>query len=237
MTTTTTRRTLAVVMGLAAAAGPGCAFMDGITASMVRAGILAPTSPRASGLAGDAVVEVRTGSGRGTGVAVEGGYVLTAAHVVDGAARASVYRHSLIPGAPAAMESATVVWTDSMSDTALLRPESREACGPSGDACEGEAWLVTLAASGQGIAGPTRRPRLRLAQILPNRRFAVDGGVQPGDSGSPLVQGGRVVGVVRSADRYASAGTVTTAVRDLEAHASGAAVIVASAPREAAGRS
>ena len=219
--------TTAAVVAMGAAMGSGCAFMDGLTESMVRAGILVPTSTRVSGLDGEALVEVRTASGRGTGVAVEGGYILTAAHVVDGAARAAIYRHSHIDGAPAAEESASVVWSDTVADVALLRPESRDANGPSGHAAEGEAWLVTLDASGHSLAGLTRRPRLRLARILPGRRFEVDGGVRPGDSGSPLVQGGRVVGVVRSADRYAGAGAVTAAVRAIEARA--AAVVVARA--------
>lgn len=214
-----TTRTMLAAMTMAAAMGSGCAFMDGITASMVRAGILVPTSPRPSGLDDEALVEVRTASGQGTGVAVEDGYILTAAHVVDGAARATIYRHSHIDGAPAATESARVVWSDTVADVALLRPESRDANGASGHAAEGEAWLVTLDASGASLSGPTRRPRLRMARILPGRRFEVDGGVRPGDSGSPLVQAGRVVGVVRSAERYASAGAVTAAVREVEARA------------------
>ena len=219
------RQTMTLVAcGLALALGSGCAVLDSLTRSMVRAGILAPSSPRASGLDHDSIVEVRAGTARGTGVSIEGGYILTAAHVVSGVSRVQIYRHSYIPGAPAAREAATVVWRDPTSDTALIRPANRDCRGSSGDPMEGEAWLVTLAASGRSLSGTTRRAHLRAAHILPIRRFAVDGGVRPGDSGSPLVQCGCVVGVVRSADRYASASKMTAAVTSVEERSTGTAV-------------
>ncbi|MCI0343690.1 MAG: serine protease [Planctomycetales bacterium] len=198
------RAILNVAMGAAMAAGPGCSALDSVTESLVRAGVLAPRASDA-GVPSGAVVEVETGGARGTGVALGGGLVLTAAHVVEGAARATIARPAAIPGALPERERAGVVWRDPVGDVALLSAPGAEESADSGPPEPGPAWVVTLERSGTTALGdPTWRPAVRRATVLENGRFEVEGGVRRGDSGSPILQRGRVVGVVRSADRYAS---------------------------------
>ncbi len=196
------RSILCAAIGTAAA---GCSVLDSVTASLAEAGILTPR-PSDAGVPGRAVVEVSTGSAQGAGVAIEGGFVLTAAHVVEGAARATIARPAEIPGAVADVERAEVVWRDPVGDVALLSTAGGEAAAGSGTPEPGPAFIVALERTGTTPFGdPTWRPVARRATVREGGRFESPDGVRPGDSGSPIVQGGRVVGVVRSADRYASA--------------------------------
>lgn len=98
------------------------------------------TKPRVSPDVVRATVQIRHGEARGSGTVVASvtgsTYVLTAAHVVKGAARAQVelHRHNLGPSAPMLTEGggwprlaeAAVVAADPASDVALLKIEGLE---------------------------------------------------------------------------------------------------------------
>lgn len=209
----------AAALMMVVGSGSGCAILDGITDAMIDAGVLNPTPADLerrcrldSGLLQDGVVEVRTGSGRGTGIVVEGGFILTAAHVVSGASRVTIARPSYIPTASPECSEATVVWRDTGADTALIAPNAPSNGLPCGTATDGPAMLVTLAVRGRSLTGPTRGVCVRKAWLRGNHRFEVEGGARPGDSGSAFIQNGRVVGILRGPERYNPVSHVTAAL-------------------------
>lgn len=215
------RRLAALALcGAALAASTGCAMLDGITRSMIEAGVLKPSAARSAGLTGieaEAVVEVRANGDRGVGVAVEDGMILTSAHVVGAASEVTLLRHSMVAGGVAARERAHVVWTDARHDLCLLSPVVPAESGRSASPRSGDAWLITLQGTGSSVSGTRSRGAVvRPVTLHPGDRMEINGGgLVHGDSGSPIVQDGRVVGVVRTASRFARVDPAVAVMRRL----------------------
>ena len=213
-------RTIGVSLLLLAAlvCSSGCSMVERLNTWMVENGIVRESLDRQAyriGIDTERVVEVRTGTDRGVGVVVEEGLVLTSAHILQGAREAKVLQHSLVAGGVAMRTPAKVIWTDDHNDLCLLAPDTRADAGTTCSPQPGEAWLITLAASGQSRSGSTSRSAgVQRITILPGDRFEMDGTLQHGDSGSPLIQNGHVVGVVRTATRFARVDPVVAALRD-----------------------
>jgi putative serine protease PepD len=148
----------------------------------------------------DIVASNRRGSGEGTGVIISSdGYVLTNAHVVDGAGRVSV----AIAGGSRAL-SATVVGADDAHDVALLKIESASGLpaaelGRSADVKVGEDVVAIGNALGlRGDPTVTRGIVSALNRTVENLTGMIqtDAAINPGNSGGPLVNSaGQVIGI------------------------------------------
>ncbi|MGH9009497.1 MAG: trypsin-like peptidase domain-containing protein, partial [Acidimicrobiia bacterium] len=148
----------------------------------------------------DIVASNRRGSGEGTGIIISSdGYVLTNAHVVDGASRVSV----AIAGGARAL-SATVVGADDAHDVALLKIESASGLpaaelGRSADVTVGDDVVAIGNALGlRGDPTVTRGIVSALNRTVENLTGMIqtDAAINPGNSGGPLVNSaGQVIGI------------------------------------------
>ena len=157
----------------------------------------------------------------GTGWLLEPGYIVTAAHVVEGRGQA------LVRQASAPVINATVVGLDERRDVALLRYDTdQEQPGlyaeplPLGDASIDDIArpLLALGYSGSGVKreGTVGSPKANagiLSQITNfgpdsyGRNLEMDAAIDPGDSGGPVLNAqGEVIGMVRAAARQSEAG-------------------------------
>ena len=157
----------------------------------------------------------------GTGWLLEPGYIVTAAHVVEG--REQV----LVRQASAPVLNAMVVGLDQRRDVALLHYDvSRAQLAPFaiplplGDATIDDIArpLLALGYSGSGVkregtAGSPKANAGILSQITNfgpdsyGRNLDMDAAIDPGDSGGPVLNArGEVIGMVRAAAREAEAG-------------------------------
>ncbi len=146
-------------------------------------------------------VQTRRGSGGGSGsVLTPDGYILTSAHVVDGA------RHAEVTFSDGGEVMADVTGRDTLSDLAVLR--ARGAVPPAvtrGDAAHLQVGqLVVAVGSPLGLAGSvTAGVVSALGRSLPTRSGRVideviqtDAALNPGNSGGALADSvGRLVGV------------------------------------------
>ena len=148
----------------------------------------------------DIVASNRRGSGEGTGVIISSdGYVLTNAHVVDGANRVSV----AVAGGSRAL-SATVVGADDANDVALLKIEGASGLpaaelGRSADVGVGEDVVAIGNALGlRGDPTVTRGIVSALNRTVENLTGMIqtDAAINPGNSGGPLVNSaGQIIGI------------------------------------------
>lgn len=155
-----------------------------------------------------ACVRVRAGSAGGTGalIANDGhghGYVLTAAHVVEGQASASATWW-----ATGDTSSGRIVGRDEANDVAIfeVRPPADAPMlpiaadtPPAGSACE----LL-------GFGGPTNRLRhfAGAASRANGGTLELDTALLNGDSGGPVICGGQLVGVIRGGPNAINAGII-----------------------------
>jgi putative serine protease PepD len=148
----------------------------------------------------DIVASNRRGSGEGTGVIISSdGYVLTNAHVVDGANRVSV----AVAGGSRALP-ATVVGADDGHDVALLKIEGASGLpaaelGRSADVGVGEDVVAIGNALGlRGDPTVTRGIVSALNRTVENLTGMIqtDAAINPGNSGGPLVNSaGQIIGI------------------------------------------
>jgi len=146
----------------------------------------------------DAVVEIQVGGFAGTGVIISpDGWILTAAHVVDGAAEvwARLANGTQLP--------ATIQHSDGEFDVALLRVAGRSfpcsrTLNESEDLQVGQTIFVVNAA----LAGENPAPTVTRGVVSGypeedgKRYIQTDASINPGSSGGPLLgSDGRVVGI------------------------------------------
>ncbi len=157
----------------------------------------------------------------GAGWLLEPGYIVTAAHVVEG--REQV----LVRQASAPVINAAVVGLDERRDVALLHYDADQtqlapfaSPLPLGDASIDDIArpLLALGYSGSGVKreGTVGSPKANagiLSQITNfgpdsyGRNLEMDAAIDPGDSGGPVLNAqGDVIGMVRAAAREAEAG-------------------------------
>lgn len=139
-------------------------------------------------------VKLETDEGHGSGSHIGNGFILTAAHVVDGRAPKVVTNSGQ-------QQDAEILWVNRDYDVALLRIHDHEGIGAVPLACSGLPVGTPFAAygspgaidfvhsSGEVVGAPEKRgPWLSVA--------ALDGTVVMGMSGGAVVSRNRVVGVV-----------------------------------------
>jgi S1-C subfamily serine protease len=160
------------------------------------AGILAKVEPSVV----DIVASNGRSSGEGTGIIISpDGYILTNAHVVEGARRVSVST----PASSKAL-TATVVGADEDNDVALLKVENASGLpaaelGRSADVKVGDD--VVAIGNALGLRGDPTVTRGIVSAL--NRRvdnltgmIQTDAAINPGNSGGPLVNSaGQVIGI------------------------------------------
>ena len=159
-------------------------------------GILAKVEPSVV----DIVASSRRASGEGTGIIISSdGYVLTNAHVVDGASKVSV----ALAGTARPL-SATVVGADDAHDVALLKIDNASGLpaaelGRSADVKVGEDVVAIGNALGlRGDPTVTRGIVSALNRTVENLTGMIqtDAAINPGNSGGPLVNSaGQVIGI------------------------------------------
>ena len=159
-------------------------------------GILAKVEPSVV----DIVASSRRGSGEGTGIIISSdGYVLTNAHVVDGASQVSVGAAGSSKALPA-----TVIGADEAHDVALLKIDSASGLpaaelGRSADVKVGEDVVAIGNALGlRGDPTVTRGIVSALNRTVENLTGMIqtDAAINPGNSGGPLVNSaGQVIGI------------------------------------------
>ena len=178
----------------ATGSGPSAAPLSG--AALDVKGILAKVEPSVV----DIVASARRGTGEGTGIIISSdGYILTNAHVVDGASRVSVST----PASSKAL-SATVVGADEGNDVALLKVENgsglpaaelgRSAAVKVGD----DVVAIGNALGLRGNPTVTRGIVSALNRTVENLTGMIqtDAAINPGNSGGPLVNSsGQVIGI------------------------------------------
>ena len=139
----------------------------------------------------------------GVGAVLADGRVLTVAHVVAGAQRITVRFGARIFGA-------TLVAFDPRVDLALLRTDEPLPPGFAvGTARTGEMGRIAAVRATKPVAIATRvvRPiNLRIEDIYLEGQYdrpalELEATIEPGDSGSPVVVGGRLVGIVALRNR------------------------------------
>jgi S1-C subfamily serine protease len=148
----------------------------------------------------DIVASNRRASGEGTGIIISSdGYVLTNAHVVDGASKVSV----AVAGSSKALP-ATVVGADDAHDVALLKIDNASGLpaaelGRSSDVKVGEDVVAIGNALGlRGDPTVTRGIVSALNRTVENLTGMIqtDAAINPGNSGGPLVNSaGQVIGI------------------------------------------
>jgi putative serine protease PepD len=148
----------------------------------------------------DIVASSRRGSGEGTGIIISpDGYVLTNAHVVEGATRVSV-----ATAGNSRAQSATVVGADEAHDVALLKIEGASGLpaaelGRSADVTVGEDVVAIGNALGlRGDPTVTRGIVSALNRTVENLTGMIqtDAAINPGNSGGPLLNSaGQVIGI------------------------------------------
>ena len=159
-------------------------------------GILAKVEPSVV----DIVASSRRASGEGTGIILSSdGYVLTNAHVVDGASKVTV----ATAGSTKAL-SATVIGADEDHDVALLKLDNASGLTPaelgrSSDVKVGEDVVAIGNALGlRGDPTVTRGIVSALNRTVENLTGMIqtDAAINPGNSGGPLVNSsGQVIGI------------------------------------------
>ena len=219
-------RALAVVLALAiAACAPTGAELDARierAAATTLASSAAPDLNRLYHQTRPSVFYIDpTNRQHGTGWLLEPGYIVTAAHMVEG--REQV----LVRQASAPVLNAVVVGLDERRDVALLQYDTERAQLapfanplPLGDASIDDIArpLLALGYSGSGVKreGTVGSPKANagiLSQITNfgadsyGRNLEMDAAIDPGDSGGPVLNTqGEVIGMVRAAAREAEAG-------------------------------
>ncbi|MEW6477036.1 MAG: trypsin-like peptidase domain-containing protein [Actinomycetota bacterium] len=148
----------------------------------------------------DIYASTRRASGEGTGVIISpDGYILTNAHVVDGARRVSVS----VAGSTKSL-SATVVGADEGNDVALLKVDDASGLpaadlGRSADVKVGDDVVAIGNALGlRGDPTVTRGIVSALNRTVENLTGMIqtDAAINPGNSGGPLVNSaGQVIGI------------------------------------------
>ncbi|MGH9133186.1 MAG: S1C family serine protease, partial [Ilumatobacteraceae bacterium] len=142
------------------------------------------------------------GSGAGTGVVLDDGYIVTNAHVVEGASEVEI----TVPGT-GATRAATVVGTDPASDVAVLHVDDTSGLVPAtlgaADAAVGDSVVAignALALEGgltvtQGIVSALDRS-LATGSGTIDDLIQTDAAISSGNSGGPLVDDhGEVIGI------------------------------------------
>ena len=143
------------------------------------------------------------GTGAGTGVVLDDGYIVTNAHVVDGASDVEV----TVPGTGATI-TATIVGTDPANDIAVLHVDDTSglvpaALGSSDRAAVGDSVVAignALALEGgltvtQGIVSALHRS-VETEQGTLDSLIQTDATISSGNSGGPLVNDhGEVIGI------------------------------------------
>lgn len=141
-------------------------------------------------------------TGAGTGIVLEDGYVLTNAHVIDGASSVTV------TGADGSSQSATVVGSDASSDVAVLRVSDTASLtaapvDASGTATVGDEVVAignALALEGgmtvtKGIISASDRS-IETDSGTVSDLIQTDAAISSGNSGGPLVNSaGQVIGM------------------------------------------
>jgi S1-C subfamily serine protease len=143
------------------------------------------------------------GSGAGTGVVLDDGYIVTNAHVLEGATEVEV----TVPGSGAAI-AATIVGSDPANDIAVLRVDDTSglvpaSLGSAGLAAVGDSVVAignALALEGgltvtQGIVSALDRSVETMEGTLDDL-IQTDAAISSGNSGGPLVNDqGEVIGI------------------------------------------
>jgi putative serine protease PepD len=180
----------------APAAGSGSSTGPVAGAALDVKSILAKVEPSVV----DIVASSRRGSGEGTGIIISpDGYVLTNAHVVEGATRVSV-----ATAGNSRAQSATVVGADAAHDVALLKIDGASGLpaaelGRSADVTVGEDVVAIGNALGlRGDPTVTRGIVSALNRTVENLTGMIqtDAAINPGNSGGPLLNSaGQVIGI------------------------------------------
>lgn len=207
-----TKRGRAVIMVAALLAagmmGSGCAMLDSIDRRLAEWGVV----DQSVGVGVDALalVDVTCGSSRGVGVVVDGGLIFTANHVVKGGETAVVRTFGLYDNAYHQTVEARVVYRNPLTDQALLSPVEPVELPHRmklGKPEAGPAEVLPLRASGRTVFGDElAKPVSKPGEVIDGgRRYRCAGRISYGDSGAPIVQDGKVVGLVRGESKMVPA--------------------------------
>ena len=165
---------------------------------LLTAAVPAPAAANPVADAAGSVVQVRAGGSVGTGFVVEDGVVVTAAHVVAGAARVRVR----VDGA---WLQAAVLVADDAEDLSLLRPSTELPTAV--EPLQLAPKLPELASDVFALTAPAQADQITISRGIVSGVFAVDGldviqtdaAINPGSSGGPVIDpSGMVIGVTSS---------------------------------------
>ncbi|GEM_PF-3047058 len=195
-------RTLAALL-LASGLTSGCAFLDSIDRKLVAWGVVEATGGATIDTL--AVVEVSSGGSKGVGVVLDNGMIFTANHVVKGD-RAVVRTFGYHGNAYYRTLEARVVFRDEGEDQAMLSVREVVEWDHTvelGTGRAGPATAVPLRPHGRSSFGDVvNRPVVRTVELgSRGLRYRADRRLRRGDSGAPIVQDGKVVGLVHGASR------------------------------------
>lgn len=200
-------KAMTLVAALYAVSG-GCAVIDSMDRKLAAWGVV--DSMTGHGIDQMAVVAIEAGRSRGTGVILENGLVFTAAHVVSGMDSVVVKTVGYYSDSHYEVLNARVIYRNAETDQALLALESgagMEHTASLGTPVQGAATVTPMRPAGKSSMGQmVCKPVARSVVIgSTGRRFSNNAGLAMGDSGSPIVQDGRVVGLVRGDGAMVSA--------------------------------
>jgi S1-C subfamily serine protease len=194
---------LAVVLTVVALTS-GCSVLDSIDRQLVSWGVVDGID--APGFDELAVVQVDAGSRKGVGVVLEGGMIFTANHVVRSRSRVIVRTFGYYRDGYYQTLEARVVYRNRSADQALLTvldagelDHTAELASPR----TGSASVLPLRPAGRSSFGYTvNKPVVRFVTVAKSgSRFKGNARLAKGDSGAPVVQDGKVVGLVQGASR------------------------------------
>ncbi|MDQ1306523.1 MAG: serine protease Do [Actinomycetota bacterium] len=162
-----------------------------IVAAVLGVALVVAPSPDVAFRAMDSCFVVRAGDALGTGFVVEGGLIVTAAHVVGDADRVL-----LESGArPAETQRASVVYTNALHDVAVIRSDAPVTWQP----LELETVLPVAGAEVFAVGSPIGQLIASRGNVVGVTAYGIEATtpVDPGSSGGPLIDDqGRVIGVV-----------------------------------------
>lgn len=187
---------LAVAVAVMACAS-GCGVLDAIDGTLRKIGAL-PSVPSCEGVDMLAVVSIETDGQTGVGVVVADQTVFTPYHVVKRAGVVMVRFFGHYRSGYHKEVEARVIYSNPGLDQCLLHVNTETPhVIPMGTAGSGEAVMVGLSGGrtnrfGQKMAYPTANPC-----TIDGVSYESAARTRMGDSGSPIIQAGKVVGLVR----------------------------------------
>ncbi len=175
----------------------GCSVLDAIDGKLREIGAL-PSARLSSDVDQLAVVSIEAGGETGVGVVVADQTVFTAYHVVKSAGTVMVRFYGLYKTGYHKEVEGRVIYSNPSADQCLIHVETETPhVIPMGEATGGKAVVLGLSRGqanrfGQVVSYPSAR-----ACSIDGSTYAPEQSSKKGDSGSPIIQSGKVVGLVK----------------------------------------